>query len=242
MQRSDCFVLSSEMRWNISQADERLVEQLQAELGLSGLMAKLMAARGWTAREAKQMLHINKEAFHDPFAMDDMAAAVRRIETAVEQQEYIRIYGDYDCDGVSSTTIMYKGLLEYGARVDYYIPDRFREGYGLNNAALEKAKEDGVNLLITVDTGISGRDEVDYGQKIGLDIIVTDHHEPPPELPECTAVINPKKPGCTCSTTEPGRNSCMRSVAAGSGSSGRKRMPPRKDAAASRTIGGPTAA
>jgi single-stranded-DNA-specific exonuclease len=190
-------MLASRTRWKQTTYSTEEVEQWKNQLGVSSLVAKLFISRGWTdLQEAKEMLNIEKTDFHDPFLLDGMKEAVGRIEEAILNQERIRVYGDYDCDGVSSTTIMIHLLRELGASFDYYIPDRFKEGYGLNNGALDKAKQDGVKLIITVDTGISAREQIAYGSSIGLEFIITDHHEPPPLLPECIAIINPKKPSC----------------------------------------------
>ncbi|MDQ0339529.1 single-stranded-DNA-specific exonuclease [Caldalkalibacillus uzonensis] len=190
-------MLASRTRWKVASPAVERVRQLQKELGLTSLVAKVMAARDWDVEQARQFMDVDNQTFHDPFLMDGMAEAVERIQEALLNDEKIRVYGDYDCDGITSTVIMYKTLSGLGASVDYYIPNRFSEGYGLNKAAIDKAKAEGIQLLVTVDTGISGREEIAYATQLGIDVIVTDHHQPPPELPECLAVINPKKPGCS---------------------------------------------
>jgi single-stranded-DNA-specific exonuclease len=189
-------MLPSRTRWQIAKPDEDLTKHYMNTLGVSTLMAKLIQSRGWTVYEAKEMLHIDEGYFQDPFLLKGMKEAVEAIQEAIDKGEKIRIYGDYDCDGVSSTSFMYKLLEVLQADFDYYIPDRFVEGYGLNKEALIKAKEANVDLIITVDTGISAKEEIRYGQELGLQFIVTDHHEPPAELPQCVAVINPKQPDC----------------------------------------------
>jgi single-stranded-DNA-specific exonuclease len=190
-------MLKARSRWDVSDPPIEAVAALQEELNLSSLAAKVLAARGFGVKEAYQFLDIQSPKVHDPFLMKGMDEAVDRIIRAIQQQEKIRVYGDYDCDGVTSTAIMVKTLNRLGGRVDYYIPNRFSEGYGLNKKALEQAKNDEIGLLITVDTGISGWEEVTYATALGLDCIVTDHHEPPQTLPRALSVINPKQPGCS---------------------------------------------
>lgn len=190
-------MLSPKARWSIGQADETLVETFVRDLQLDPLVAKMLVLRNiHTVPEAEQFLQGGADQFHDPFLLDGMQPAVERIRQALERGEHIRVYGDYDADGVSSTSLMAHLLRGLGARFDTYIPHRIREGYGLNGGAIELAKEHGVDLIITVDTGISAVKEVQYIQELGMDVIVTDHHEPPEILPDALAVINPKKPSC----------------------------------------------
>lgn len=191
-------MLAAKTRWKKPsiELDDLIAWQQQA--GLSSLVTKLSLSRGWTnPNDVLDMLHMDKQSFHDPFLLHGMAEAVDRIKLAIERGEKIRIYGDYDCDGVTSTTIMIHILRELNATFDFYIPNRFTEGYGLNKPAMELAKQEQVDLIITVDTGISAWEEIEYAKSLGLDVIVTDHHEPPPRLPECVAVINPKQSHCT---------------------------------------------
>jgi single-stranded-DNA-specific exonuclease len=190
-------MLSSKARWDIGHAEESLVEELCSKLGLQPLIAKLLVLRNvQTVEDAELFLYGGKDHFHDPFMLDGLSAAVDRIKQAIHNQELIRIYGDYDADGVSSTSLMAHLLRGLNARYDTYIPHRVREGYGLNRNAIDLAKDQGVSLLITVDTGISAWEEVQYIHELGMDVIITDHHEPPERLPDAIAVINPKKPGC----------------------------------------------
>jgi single-stranded-DNA-specific exonuclease len=190
-------VLGSKARWKIGQAEEDLVVRLSTSLGLDPLIAKMLILRDIQTVEAAELfLNGGMEHFHDPFLLDGMRAAVERIAQAIRNQELIRIYGDYDADGVSSTALMVHLLRGLGARFDTYIPHRVREGYGLNRNAIDLAKDQGVSLLITVDTGISACDEIAYVSELGMEVIVTDHHEPPECLPDAFAVINPKKPDC----------------------------------------------
>lgn len=136
------------------------------------------------------------EAPHDPFLLKGMAEAVPRIRKALKEEEHILIYGDYDADGVSSTALMIHLLRYLGASFDIYIPHRSNEGYGLHNHALDWALQQGVSLIITVDTGISAYHQIAYANELGIDVIVTDHHEPPELLPEAYTLINPKLPDC----------------------------------------------
>ncbi|MEI7646619.1 MAG: single-stranded-DNA-specific exonuclease RecJ, partial [Chloroflexales bacterium] len=133
---------------------------------------------------------------HDPLLMKGMPEASARIAHAIAEGEPMAVYGDFDTDGVTAVTLLVQALTAMGGKIRPYIPHRTREGYGLNNLAIEKLAEDGVRLLITVDCGISNVDEVAQAVSLGLDVIVTDHHHPPAELPAALAVINPKQPGC----------------------------------------------
>ncbi|SFK69005.1 single-stranded-DNA-specific exonuclease [Paenibacillus sp. 1_12] len=190
-------MLHAKAKWNITEADDDQVEMLAQELQIEPLLARLLIARGMTNIEhAKAFLDEGTDWNHDPFLLDGMGEAVDRILIAIEQGDKIRVYGDYDADGISSTVLMIHLLNQLQASFDYYIPHRTHEGYGLNNKALDLAQQQGVQLIITVDTGISAVEEIAYARQIGLDIIVTDHHEPPEHLPQDCTIINPKKPGC----------------------------------------------
>jgi single-stranded-DNA-specific exonuclease len=191
-------MLRSKTRWKLAETDETNIDRLQSELGISRLAASLLVNRGISGEEeARRFLYKENLTYHDPFLMSGMKEAVERIQQAIASNERILIFGDYDADGVSSTTVLVYTLRELGATFDYYIPNRFTEGYGPNEAAFRQAKEDGYHLIVTVDTGISGVHEAEVAKEIGVDLIITDHHEPPPVLPDAYATINPKKPGCT---------------------------------------------
>ncbi|WP_281888980.1 single-stranded-DNA-specific exonuclease RecJ [Paenibacillus sp. YYML68] len=191
-------MLQGKARWSVGQPEPHIAQTLEQALGVPPLVAKLLAVRGWTdIEQAAQFLHGGTEHTHDPYLLDGMEQAVERIRRAVEAGEYIRVYGDYDADGVSSTTLMVKLLQQLDCRFDTYIPHRVHEGYGLNTAALDAAKEAGVSLIITVDTGISAVEQIAYAAELGIDVVVTDHHEPPERLPDAYAIINPKKPTCS---------------------------------------------
>ncbi|MFC4769693.1 single-stranded-DNA-specific exonuclease RecJ [Effusibacillus consociatus] len=189
--------MKQEKRWLLMETDEQIASRLSAELRVSPIIGKLLVRRGLTdAESARQFLHPDRSRFYDPFLMKDMEKAVARIRKAIADQERIMVYGDYDADGATSTSLMYLALQKLGAQVEYYIPDRFAEGYGLNGPALVQAKERGFDLVITVDNGIAAVDEVRIANELGLDLIVTDHHTPPEVLPDAYAILNPKQPGC----------------------------------------------
>ncbi|OOE13745.1 single-stranded-DNA-specific exonuclease RecJ [Fictibacillus arsenicus] len=191
-------MLEPRTRWKIQETSEEKAKWLSQEMDIPLLIANLLTIRGIDSIEkAQAFLKIDTNQFHDPFLLDGMKESVDRIHKAVESNEKILIFGDYDADGVSSTTVMYYALKELGADFDYYIPNRFTEGYGPNEPALRKAKDDGYTLVVTVDTGISAVHEAAVAKEIGLDFIITDHHEAPPVLPDAYSIINPKKPGCT---------------------------------------------
>ncbi|MFC0561843.1 single-stranded-DNA-specific exonuclease RecJ [Halalkalibacter alkalisediminis] len=190
-------MLKSKARWKIKEQASSQVDQLVNELNIAPLVAKLLINRGFdTVESARRFIYKDEMVYHDPFLLDDMERVVTRIQSAVEQNEKILIFGDYDADGVSSTVVMYCALKSLGAVVDFYIPNRFTEGYGPNEPAIRKAKEQGYGLIVTVDTGIAAVHVANVAKEINLDFIVTDHHEAPPILPDAYAIVNPKKPGC----------------------------------------------
>ena len=165
---------------------------LQREFSVPSIVADILAARGMNAASAAGFL-LEQQEPEDPFLLPDMEKAVSRLEQAVNAGECIAIYGDYDCDGVTATVMLYQYLLSVGANVRWYIPERLDEGYGLNCAALDIVKEWGTALLVTVDNGVSAIEEVEYARNLGMDVIVTDHHQVGKELPSALAVINPHR-------------------------------------------------
>lgn len=190
-------MLYSKYEWRTLSADEEAAERLVQELSISPLTASLMSARGIVSPEdGKHFLHGGAELTHDPYLLLGMAEAVPRIRRALEDREHILIYGDYDADGVSSTSLMIQLMRYFGASYDVYIPHRSNEGYGLHNHALDWAHQQGVSLIITVDTGISAVEQIAYANRLGMEVIVTDHHEPPDQLPDAYALLNPKIPAC----------------------------------------------
>ncbi|MFC0188046.1 single-stranded-DNA-specific exonuclease RecJ [Fictibacillus aquaticus] len=191
-------MLQPKTRWITSHAPKDKIDALASSMNLPEAVAQLLISRGMETEAAvEKFLKGGVDDFHNPFLMDGMKESVDRIISAIENNEKILVFGDYDADGVSSTSVMWYTLKELGADFDYYIPNRFTEGYGPNEPALRKAKEDGFSLVITVDTGISAVDQAAAAREMGLDFIITDHHEAPPVLPDAYSIINPKKPGCS---------------------------------------------
>lgn len=170
------------------------IAALSEQTGLSPIMARLLYTRGYrTVKEVNAFFRQEEFCLHDPYLLQDMHLAVERIEEAVARGERIAIYGDYDVDGVTSVSLLYLYLTSYGADVGYYIPSRTKEGYGVSKTAIDTLKSRGVELMITVDTGITAIDEIDYAKSIGIDTVVTDHHECRTELPRACAVVNPHR-------------------------------------------------
>ncbi|MDO9516261.1 MAG: DHH family phosphoesterase, partial [Syntrophales bacterium] len=185
-------------RWKLPDTNERAQSLLAQELGISPLISQILINRGITAPEdAKKFLFPSLEHLHNPFLMKDMEKGIERLTQAILEKEQIVVYGDYDADGITSTAILVKFLREINDRTTYYIPGRIEEGYGLGKAAIDKFREDGTNLIITVDCGISDHEEIAYATTSGIDVIVTDHHEVPDIIPDCSAIINPHRRDCS---------------------------------------------
>ncbi|QNK60060.1 single-stranded-DNA-specific exonuclease RecJ [Paenibacillus sp. PAMC21692] len=193
-------MITRKTRWLLAEwneSSENKARRLCEELGVPPLVGKLLVQRGYEdITSASRFLNGGMEDLHDPYLLLGMDAAVNRIRSALEQGEKVRIYGDYDADGVSSTSLLCHAFQTLGLDYDYYIPHRALEGYGLNNAAIQLAADQGVTLIVTVDTGISAYEEVEYAKTCGIDIVVTDHHEPPERIPNAAAVVNPKQEQC----------------------------------------------
>lgn len=181
--------------WNVKKYDDEYVKKVMNDYNISEIMAKLLIARNIKYEDIDNFLNGDLSFLKDPYLMKDMDKFVDRIDKAIKNEEKICIYGDYDVDGITSITIMYKFLTEIGAKVEYYLPDRLVEGYGINNNALSEIKKNGVKLVITVDCGITAVEEVEFAKNIGLDICITDHHECADILPDAIAIINPKQKG-----------------------------------------------
>jgi len=181
-------------KWICSYTGSGKVDELSRELKISPLLAMVLVNRGInSAEEADRFLNPDLDNLGDPFLLPDMQVSIERIMKAIETGEKICVYGDFDVDGITSVTIMIKVLQSLGANVFYYIPDRMDEGYGLNKLALEEICQSGTNLIITVDCGIVSFEEVVYSNSLGMDIIITDHHQCQDELPSAYGVINPKR-------------------------------------------------
>lgn len=175
-------------KWSVKQFDNSLISKLSLNCGISELAAATLAAKGYSSAESvMEKLEINE--LSSPFLIKDMQAAADTINDTVENGQRICVYGDYDCDGVMATVILYSYLYEIAADVTYYIPER-SEGYGLNKNAIEKLHSDGIDLIVTVDNGISAIDEAEYIYSLGMRLVVTDHHQQGEQLPRAEAVVD----------------------------------------------------
>ena len=178
--------------------DPQKVQAFAREINVPTVLSQILINRGIDSFDkAKEFFRPNMDYLHDPFLFQDMEKAVDRIAKAIRAQERILIYGDYDVDGATSVSLLYRFLKSAGVQPIYYIPDRMSEGYGLSEGGIREAAKRGASLIITVDCGITGNKEIALAQELGMDVIVTDHHEPGPILPEAYAIINPKREGCT---------------------------------------------
>ncbi len=185
-------------KWLLKEFDKNRVVEISKEFGISPLTSIILYNRGISdSAEIAEFLKCDLANLHDPYLLKDMDKAVIRIRQALENNEKITIYGDYDVDGITSIAILYKHLTAMGFEVDYYIPDRIQEGYGVNREALDTIKENGTKVVITVDTGITAVEETEYAKSIGMDIIITDHHECKETIPAAYAAIDPKRKDCT---------------------------------------------
>ena len=181
-------------KWEYKDVDSEKVKEIREKFNVSNLLATVLVNRDITdEKEIKVFLNPTRNDFHDPYLMPDMKIAVERIIKAINNQEKVIIYGDYDVDGITSITVLKKFLKTCGLDAGYYIPNRLNEGYGLNKVAIDKIKEDGYTLIITVDCGISGIEEIEYANSLGIETIVTDHHEPMETLPPALAVVDLKR-------------------------------------------------
>ena len=178
-------------KWEICEADSEKVKLITEKYNLPELVAKVLVDRN--IENIDTFLNPTRNDFHDPFLMPDMEIAVDEIIKAINEKRKVIIYGDYDVDGITSITILKKFLAERGLETDYYIPNRLDEGYGLNTAAIQKIADDGYDMIITVDCGISGLEEVELANSLGIKTIVTDHHEPDATLPNAIAVVDAKR-------------------------------------------------
>jgi single-stranded-DNA-specific exonuclease len=187
-----------EKRWiTPPPVDGRLANQLAAELEISPLVARLLLARGISdAAEARVFLSPSLDDLHDPFLMAGMEPAVERLQEAVRSGRPIMIYGDYDVDGITGSALLYRALAEFSPQVSCFLPNRARDGYGLAKAGIDEAGRRGAGLLLSVDCGITAHAEVDYARSLGIDCIITDHHETKESLPRAVAVLDPKRQDC----------------------------------------------
>ncbi len=188
-------MIESKKRWRLTTPDEQLVQDIQKELNISSVLAKILVTRGLnTTESARTFMEMDVNGFHDPYLMKDMDIAVKRIRAAIDKQEKIVVYGDYDADGVTSTTVMMTVLEDLGANVSFMIPNRFKHGYGPNTELFQQAFDNGTKLIVTVDNGISGIEQVDFANGLGMDVIISDHHDIGEQLPDALAVVHPRHP------------------------------------------------
>jgi len=181
-------------KWEYYNVDNEVIEEVSNKFNISKLLAKILVNREVIEEKQIQMfLNPTRNDFYNPFLLPDMEVAVERIIKAIETKEKVIIYGDYDVDGITSTTVLKQFLAERGLDVGYYIPNRLEEGYGLNKEAIEDIISQKYTLMITVDCGISGIEEIELCNKLGLDTIITDHHEQLEELPKALAVVDAKR-------------------------------------------------
>lgn len=181
-------------KWQLPQIDQEQLDKIIKETESSHITAKVLLGRGQADLLREHYFEEGCSEIHNPFDMKDMEIAANTLTRAVEEGELIAIYGDYDCDGITSTAILFSYLQDIGARVLYYIPDRDKEGYGLNYKAIDRLKDNDVSLIVTVDNGISAIDEADYIISKGIKLIITDHHQPREMLPNAVAILNPHRP------------------------------------------------
>ena len=184
-----------EKRWVLKpENDAKLVALLSSELGISKILTTLLVQRGIrTSDEARRFFCPMLKDLHDPFLMKDMDKAIDRIDAAIKNDEKIIIYGDYDVDGTTAVALVYSFLKNHHDKVDFYLPDRDKEGYGISNQGIEYAATNNFSLIIALDCGIKSKDKVSYAKKLGIDFIICDHHRPDDSLPDAVAVLDPKR-------------------------------------------------
>ncbi len=182
--------------WSVAELDKAQAGEIQTKYDLPPIVAMLLQIRHITSHRDIESFLYNESEIDSPFEIKDMDKAVSRIKLALDRGELICIYGDYDADGVTSTALLYSYLEEIGANVFFYIPSRETEGYGMNKNAVAALHEKGVQLIITVDNGISAGEEIDFASSLGIDTVVTDHHQPLGELPNAVAVVDMHRPDC----------------------------------------------
>ena len=183
-------------RWTQRKFDKAASARLAQELGIPPFVGDILAARGYdTPSKAKAFLG-DDNLFFNPLLLRDMDKAVARVRLALDEGQRIAVYGDYDCDGITATVLLYHYLEAVGADVIYYIPQRESEGYGLNTAAIDLMHQHDVSLVVTVDNGVTAIDEIAYAATLGIDVVVTDHHQPRDVLPAACAVVDPHRADC----------------------------------------------
>ena len=180
-------------KWEIANIDKSLAHLLAEECDVDPFVALIAAGRGYNDPADLEELLSDEPLYSSPYELPDMEKAICAIKNSIIEDRLICVFGDYDCDGITATALLYDCLKNLGARVIYYIPDRFAEGYGMSNSAIDKLYGMGVGLIVTVDNGISCANEVEYAKNLGIKVVVTDHHLPPELLPEAEAVVDPHR-------------------------------------------------
>ncbi len=184
-------------RWSILSDDKQRTDSLQHALKIHPVLCKILSQRGIDSFEsAKEFFRPNLDKLHDPWLMKDMDKAVARISSAINSNEKILVFGDYDVDGTTAVACMYQFLKSIHNKVDYYIPNRYREGYGISKLGIDFAKENKFDLIVSLDCGIKSVDLIRYARSLGIDFIVCDHHMPDHEIPPANAILNPKQKDC----------------------------------------------
>lgn len=187
-------------KWIIKTLDEQQIEiknTLASALNISPILAQLLVQRGiCTFEDARNFFRPDFANLHDPFLMADMDKAVNRLTDAIQDNEKILIYGDYDVDGTTSVSLVYKFIKKFYSNVDFYIPDRYNEGYGISIQGIDFAHKNAIKLVIALDCGIKAVEKIRYANELGIDFIICDHHTPDVELPKAVAVLDPKRPDC----------------------------------------------
>jgi single-stranded-DNA-specific exonuclease len=180
-----------------SPGNEEAITSLASELGIERSLAQLLAQRNInTFQEARDYFRPDLANLHDPFLMKDMDVAIVRIQEAIQAGEKVMIYGDYDVDGTTAVALVYSYFKDYFKEIDYYIPDRYEEGYGISFKGIDYVSAHGFSLVIALDCGIKAVDKIDYATKKGVEFIICDHHNPGDEIPRAVAVLDPKQKGC----------------------------------------------
>ena len=185
-------------KWNYeppTPQEQLTANELGEKLGLSPVLALLLQRRGITTESAaKRFFRPQLADLINPFLMKDMDVAVDRLNDAIGRKERILVYGDYDVDGCTAVALVYKFLRQFYSNIDYYIPDRYDEGYGVSKKGLEYARDTGVHLIIILDCGIKAVEEIEYAKSLGIEFIICDHHVPDEVMPDAAAILNPKRP------------------------------------------------
>ncbi|MBN1118276.1 MAG: single-stranded-DNA-specific exonuclease RecJ [Bacteroidales bacterium] len=184
--------------WKIREnGDSEIVNRLSEELNINHVLSNLLVQRGIVTFDlAKAFFRPSLDDLHDPFLMKDMEVAVNRLQSAIENNEHILVYGDYDVDGTTSVSLVYSFLKKFYNNIDYYIPDRYSEGYGVSIKGIDYAVSKKIGLIIALDCGIKANEKIDYAAKNGVDFIICDHHTPGAYLPQAVAVLDPKRSDC----------------------------------------------